>query len=303
VVHPVRPSDPWASVRQQRGNADDALMRRLHGWRWRKAAQSPRGRLPLHLVTTGAAVTAVGALVTGRFKRAALAAGAWSALTADFAWRRIEPGPRTPEEVREMALTSVVIPPVAVWHRLAGTWRFRRAGAWPPPVRAVLFDRDGTLVHDVPYNGDPAKVQPVPGAAAAVARVRASGLAVGVVTNQSAVARGLATRAQVDAVNQRIEQLLGPFDTWQMCVHDEQAGCDCRKPAPGMVHAAARELRLPPHQVAVIGDIGSDVEAALAAGAQAVLVPTAETKPDEVKRAWVTAESLDEAVELLLARR
>ena len=70
-----------------------------------------------------------------------------------------------------------------------------------------------------------------------------------------------------------------------------------------MVHAAARELRLPPHQVAVIGDIGSDVEAALAAGAQAVLVPTAETKPDEVKRAWVTAESLDEAVELLLARR
>jgi len=303
VVHPVRPSDPWASLRQQRGNADDALMLRLHSVGWRTRAASPRGRLPLHLLTTGAATTALGALAGRRWRLAGAALAGWAALTGEFAWRRIEPGPRTGEEVRAMVLTSLAIPPVAVFHRLVGTWRTRRAPAWRPPLRGVLFDRDGTLVTDVPYNGDPAAVELVPGAAAAVARVRAAGLAVGMITNQSALARGLATRRQVDEVNARVEQLVGPLDTVQVCPHDERDGCECRKPAPGMVLAAAAALGVAPYELAVVGDISTDVEAALAAGAIGVLVPTPQTDSADVTAAAASAETLGDAVQLLLEGR
>ncbi len=302
VVHPVRPSDPWASLRQQRGNADDALMLRLHGFGWRARALSSRGRLPLHLLTTGAALTAVGALASLRWRVAGAALAAWAALTGEFAWKRIAPGPRTDEEVRAMLLTSLAIPPVAVWHRLVGTWRTRRAPGWRPPLQGVLFDRDGTLVVDVPYNHDPARVELVPGAAAAVARLRAAGLKVGMVTNQSAVARGLASLQQVRAVNERVEQLVGPLDTVRVCPHGEDDGCECRKPAPGMVLDAAAELGLAPYELAVVGDIGADVEAALAAGARGVLVPNPVTKAAEVSGVAVRADTLDDAVQLLLER-
>ena len=85
------------------------------------------------------------------------------------------------------------------------------------PPRAILFDRDGTLVTDVPYNPDPAKVRPVLGARAALEAVRAAGLPCGVLTNQSGIGRGLLKRQQVDAVNLRVEELLGPFDLWEIC--------------------------------------------------------------------------------------
>ncbi|NJP35964.1 HAD-IIIA family hydrolase, partial [Micromonospora sp. HSS6-12] len=99
----------------------------------------------------------------------------------------------------------------------------------------MLLDRDGTLVEDVPYNGDPEKVRPVPGARAALDALRAAGLRLAVVTNQSGLAKGLFTEAQMRAVHARIEELLGPFDAWLVCPHDDADGCRCRKPAPGMV--------------------------------------------------------------------
>ncbi|MGY0008027.1 HAD-IIIA family hydrolase, partial [Micromonospora sp. I033] len=107
---------------------------------------------------------------------------------------------------------------------------------------AVLLDRDGTLVEDVPYNGDPEKVRPLPGAREALDRLRAAGLRLAVVTNQSGLARGYFTEAQMHAVHARIEELLGPFDHWAICPHDDTDGCACRKPAPGLVHEAARAL-------------------------------------------------------------
>lgn len=166
-------------------------------------------------------------------------------------------------------------------------------------LAAVLFDRDGTLIHDVPYNGDPALVRPVAGAAAALARVRAARLRTAVVTNQSGIARGLLTRVQVDAVNARVDALLGPFDSWQVCPHGPADGCDCRKPAPGMVLAAAADLGVDPAACAVIGDIGADVAAAAAAGARGVLVPTAVTRAAEVAAAAETAPDLAGALDLL----
>jgi histidinol-phosphate phosphatase family protein len=138
----------------------------------------------------------------------------------------------------------------------------------------VLFDRDGTLIQDVPYNGDPARVRPLPTAQQAVDLARAHGMRVGMITNQSGVARGLLSSAEVAAVNARVAELLGPFDVIQVCPHGPDDGCSCRKPAPGMITAAAAALGLHPDECAVIGDIGADLWAAEAAGARAVLVPT-----------------------------
>ena len=166
---------------------------------------------------------------------------------------------------------------------------------------AVLFDRDGTLVVDVPYNGDPALVQPVPQAAAALERLRRAGVPTAVVTNQSGIARGLLTRAQVDAVNARAAELLGDLGPVLVCEHGPEDGCACRKPAPGLVLQAAARLGVAPQDCAVVGDIGADVGAALAAGARPVLVPTPVTRAEEVAAAPEVATDLLAAVELLLA--
>lgn len=168
-------------------------------------------------------------------------------------------------------------------------------------LRGILFDRDATLVLDVPYNGDPSRVSPMPTALDAVERAREAGLALGVVTNQSGIARGLIDRAQAEAVNRRVDELFGGFDVWMLCPHGPDDGCACRKPAPGMVLGAAEALGLPVDSLAVIGDIGADMGAAAAAGARGVLVPTPVTLPEEVAAAPLRAATLLEAVELLLA--
>lgn len=166
-------------------------------------------------------------------------------------------------------------------------------------LRAVLFDRDGTLVVDVPYNGNPDLVRPMPGAKAVLDALRAEGIATGVVSNQSGIARGLITAADVSSVNARVDELLGPFDVWEVCPHAEQDGCLCRKPAPGMVHSACRKLGIGESEAALIGDIGADVRAAEAAGATGVLVPTPVTLAQEVADARLVAQDLAGAVLLL----
>jgi D-glycero-D-manno-heptose 1,7-bisphosphate phosphatase len=164
---------------------------------------------------------------------------------------------------------------------------------------AVLFDRDGTLVHDVPYNGDPAKVAPVAAARPALDRLRRAGIPVGVVSNQSGVARGLLTARDVDGVNARLEELVGPIGVWAWCPHGEADGCACRKPAPGLVLDAARRLGVDPADCAVVGDIGADLGAARAAGAVGVLVPTPATRAEEVAAAELVATDLLDALDLL----
>ena len=168
---------------------------------------------------------------------------------------------------------------------------------------AVLLDRDGTLLVDVPYNGDPERVQPMPGAAEALARLREAGVPTALVSNQSGIARGLIDRSQVDAVNRRMEELLGPVGPKAICPHGPDDGCACRKPRPGLVLQAAAALGVEPERCAVIGDIGADVEAAEAAGARGVLVPTDITLPEEVAAAPEVAEDLASAVDLLLGDR
>jgi histidinol-phosphate phosphatase family protein len=318
VTHPVRAAGKLVSLRLQAGNADDVLMRALHGPGWRAAAGVPAGRRPRHLVVTGLGLLGVGAALLARRGRpasgtagrwvAGLAGAGWLAGTVELALARIVPGPRTAGEVVRMSATSVLMPPVATWHWLAGwvrlPWLLADRGRAPRPVgrrpKAVLFDRDGTLVADVPYNGDPGRVVLMPGAREAVERVRAAGVATAVVSNQSGVARGRIRVEQVEAVNRRVEELVGPLGPWLVCVHGPGDGCGCRKPAPGLIEAAAGALGVDARDCVVIGDIGADVEAARAAGARGVLVPTPVTRTEEVAAAPEVAADLLSAVELVL---
>ncbi len=301
ITHPVRPADDWVSLRQQAGNADDALMRALHGPDWHRRAEASVGRLPRHLAVTAAGAVALAGITLRRPRTAGLGLGTWLAGTAELAWARIAPGPRDAAEVRRMVVTSAAIPPAAAWHSLRGRLEHHDAPPWRGLPDLVLLDRDGTLVHDVPYNGDPDLVVPMPGAAEALDRLRSEGIRLGVVTNQSGIAKGLITREQADAVNARVAELLGPFDTVQVCPHGPDDGCACRKPAPGMVQRACAELGVDPALCVVVGDIGADVEAAHAAGASSYLVPTAVTDTEEWFAAPRVAASLGEVVDCLQA--
>jgi histidinol-phosphate phosphatase family protein len=314
TTHPVRPEPGWrASITAQRGNADDSLMRRLHGRGWRGLTRAGRGRLPWHVATTtcgvaGAALALAAALTRGRARErlvslSALGVMGWLALTGDFVRRRVAPGPRDPAEVSRMVASSVVLPFAATWHRAAGGWRHRRAEPWPPRAQAVLLDRDGTLVIDVPYNDDPEKVSPLPTATDALELLREKRIRLGVITNQSGVARGLISPKALRAVNAEVRAQLGPFDTWHDCLHLPDANCECRKPRPGMVLDAAAALGIDPEDVVVVGDIESDLLAARAAGARSILVPNALTRAQEVADAPVVAESLLDAAQLVIGRQ
>ncbi len=145
----------------------------------------------------------------------------------------------------------------------------------------MLFDRDETIVVDVPFNGDPQRVEPAPNARALLDRLRAAGLPVAVVSNQSGIGRGLVTAEAVDAVNRRVEELLGPFAGFFVCPHAVEEACECRKPKPKLILDAARALGVPPACCVVVGDRESDVEAARNAGA----MPLKIAGPHELEKA------------------
>ena len=195
-----------------------------------------------------------------------------------------------------MLWTSAAIPFAATAWWMGGLLaaRPRRTPA------AVLFDRDGTLIADVPYNADPARVEPLPGAREALDRLRAAGVKTAVVSNQSGIARGLVRHEDVAAIHARMETLLGPLGPLEYCPHGPDDGCACRKPQPGLVVRAAARLGVDPRECAVIGDIGADVGAARAAGADAVIVPTPRTRAEEAAGPH-RAATLPDAVDRLLA--
>ena len=306
VLHPVRPADRWVSLRLQAGNADDVLMTSLHGADWRARAGAPPGRLNRQLLVSVAGFGAVAALALGQRRTAGRLLAAWLAGTVELAWARIAPGPRTLDEIALMSWTSALLPVVASAQWARGQARVRRLGRplrpsrEEEPLQAVLLDRDGTLIEDVPYCGDPDLVRPLPVVLAGLARLRARGLKLAVISNQSGIARGLVTEGEVTAVNSRVEQLLGPLGPWFVCPHAPEDSCNCRKPRPGLIEQAATRLGVPPSRCAVIGDIGADIEAALAAGARPILVPTDSTRLEEILAAPEVATSFAHAVEKLL---
>ncbi len=313
TIHPVRPSGRAVSIRLQRGNADDVLMAARHGPAWRARAGVPRGRFRRHAATVAGAGVAIAGSVLGARTWQLAGAAVWLTGTAELAAARIGPGPRDLGEVATMLATSALLPFVAVAHRVRGIATLRRrlhdtVRAPQPMARrhrplAVLLDRDGTIVIDVPYNGDPARVQPVHDARATLARARDTGLKLGIVSNQSGVARGLIDMSDVAAVNARLIELVGPIEVLCVCPHDDGDGCTCRKPSPGLVREAARRLGVPPSRCVVIGDTGADVAAGGAAGARTILVPNGRTRRDEIKAAPEVARDLAEAIDMVVTSR
>jgi hypothetical protein len=133
VVHPVPDAGFFVSVGKQRGNADDALMRALHGPNWQRAAHVPGGRRPRHLATTIAGAAGLVALARGHRSVTRVALAAWAASTLELVLARTRQGPRTLDETARMAVTSVLLPPVATTHWLLGVARWNVLGC-PRPL-------------------------------------------------------------------------------------------------------------------------------------------------------------------------
>lgn len=139
-------------------------------------------------------------------------------------------------------------------------------------MKAVFLDKDGTLVENVPYNVDPARVALTPGAAEAVRAFAAQGYRILVVSNQPGVASGRFPERKLREVERRLRELLPRLDGFYYCPHAPRQGCGCRKPAPGLLERAAREHGIELAESWMIGDILDDVEAGRAAGCRTVLI-------------------------------
>jgi D-glycero-D-manno-heptose 1,7-bisphosphate phosphatase len=146
-------------------------------------------------------------------------------------------------------------------------------------LAAVFLDRDGVINENrEDYVKTWDEVCFLPGALRALARLSLTPFRIVLVTNQSPIGRGILTEEQVEAINRRlvseIEAHGGRIDGVYYCPHHPDDGCECRKPRPGLLLRAARELGLILSKSYLIGDAVSDVEAAKAAGCSPILVLT-----------------------------
>jgi D-glycero-D-manno-heptose 1,7-bisphosphate phosphatase len=170
---------------------------------------------------------------------------------------------------------------------------------------AVFVDKDGTLVENVPYNVDPGRISLTPGAEEAVAALARRGYRVIVVSNQPGAALGLFPEDKLQGVAERLRELLdGALAGFYYCPHHPKAGCECRKPAAGMLLRAAREQGVDLSRSWMVGDILDDVEAGRRAGCRTCLIDngnetewqlSAARRPDRI------AADLAEAAAMILA--
>lgn len=175
----------------------------------------------------------------------------------------------------------------------------------------VFLDRDGTIIEDTHYIGDPESARLLPGAAEAIARLNGEKIPVVVATNQSGIARGFITEAQYESVRARVDELLAvhgaKIDASYFCPHhpDISGPCECRKPAAKMFRDAIRDFGVDPSRAAYIGDRWRDVAASKELGGRGILISSPMTS-DEDRRlareaAIENAADLQEAVRRLLS--
>jgi D-glycero-D-manno-heptose 1,7-bisphosphate phosphatase len=148
--------------------------------------------------------------------------------------------------------------------------------------RTVFLDKDGTLIEDLPYNVEPARIRLAPGSRAGLRMLGAAGYGIVVITNQSGVERGYFTEADLARVHEHLAaelQVLGArLDGFYFCPHEpvddelDRYACDCRKPLPGLVHRAARDLDLVVEGSWFVGDTWMDVLAGRRAGCRTILI-------------------------------
>lgn len=180
---------------------------------------------------------------------------------------------------------------------------------------AVLLDKDGTLVDNVPYNVDPARIRLAAGAAEALPRLHEAGYALVVVSNQAGIARGIVTAREVEdaaaALGERVAAAGAKLSGFYYCPHDPvgavaafRRACDCRKPASGLLARAAAELALDLGRSWLVGDILDDIEAGRRAGCRTVLIDNGnETvwQLNPVRLPHHVVDRLDAAADIILA--
>lgn len=162
--------------------------------------------------------------------------------------------------------------------------------------RAVFLDRDGVINQTIFRMGKPRapytleEFSFLPGVEEAVSFLREEGFELVIVTNQPDVARGWVSREAVDLVNDYVSRALGIEDV-RACFHTEHDNCDCRKPKPGMLLAAAKDHDIDLENSFMVGDRGSDIEAGRNAGCKTVLISNSaeEGGPDHIASSLLAA--------------
>jgi D-glycero-D-manno-heptose 1,7-bisphosphate phosphatase len=167
---------------------------------------------------------------------------------------------------------------------------------------AVFVDRDGTIMRDVDYCGDPAEVELLDGASVALRRLKEHGFKIIVVTNQSGIGRGFFNVEQYRKVEAEVARQLGDnlIDATYYCPHRPEENCKCRKPSPEMIFTAAREHDVELAHSFFIGDKRSDMECGRNADLKTILVRTGYGKTTDSRLADLVAENLNEAADLIL---
>ncbi|MCC7450639.1 MAG: HAD family hydrolase [Anaerolineae bacterium] len=171
---------------------------------------------------------------------------------------------------------------------------------------AIFIDKDGTLIHDVPYNVNPALIELSPGAGRVLRQWHDVGYLLVVISNQSGIAKGMFDEAALIPVRNQLNRLLRRFgvalDGFYYCPHWPEGtvapyavDCDCRKPKPGMLLQAAHDLNIDLRHSWMIGDIAADHEAGQAAGCRTILIEkpydplpdfAARNRPDGIVTDW-----------------
>jgi len=170
--------------------------------------------------------------------------------------------------------------------------------------RAVFLDRDGVINRARVVEGSPypprtlAELEILPGVAEALQALREAGFLLIVATNQPDVARGTALRADVNAINGRLMELLA-LDDIRVCFHDSADGCDCRKPSPGLLTDAAGDYAIDLARSYMVGDRWRDIEAGRRAGCTTLFIDYgyAEQRPEHCD---YTVKSMAEAGRIIL---
>ncbi len=154
-------------------------------------------------------------------------------------------------------------------------------------TRALFLDRDGVLINYIPYLSQPSLVSLPSGASQALAQWQAAGYQLIIITNQAGIGRGYFSLEDYQAVQQQLESLYRQqgvsFTGTYFCPHAPDIGCNCRKPAPGMLQQAAIKQGITLAESYFIGDAPSDLQAAIAAGCRPVLLLTGRGKETQQK--------------------
>lgn len=146
-------------------------------------------------------------------------------------------------------------------------------------MKLIVLDRDGVINEDRPHPISSLEDWvPIPGSLEAMARLHQAGWHVVVATNQSGIARGLLDLDTLQVIHlhmqEQVHQMGGKIDVVAFCPHSESDGCDCRKPAPGMLYTISERLDVDLSTVVVVGDALRDMQAAMAAAARPIMVRT-----------------------------